>query len=332
MKVGTYIVSLLIAATCFAQDEFYQMMMMPRPAAGLTWDICVVAATNTAHFAITVTNATSFNVAWGDGSVSNYTGNGLTMTHQYDTAGTYTSSLSGAAEGIKFYTQTAPQNILTPIRGITGLKTAYQMFYGNSSILNFPSDLFDNCPSMTNLQQAFISCSSATNACVVTNFVEATSLLQTWRSYELVRVIPEVNALTNITTLNNAWYDCEWTNFPAVDKLTKNTSLLGAWYSTAAKSYPDVSTHTNVTSCYQAWSSCSYMTNVPLVMLPNANLANVGIAFYGCNRMAGAAPAFWDTNIWQNTNLLTYARHSNTFYNCTNLANYTDIPDDWKGL
>lgn len=53
---------------------------------------------------------------------------------------------------------------------------------------------------------------------------------------------------------------------------------------------------------------------------------NFNTAFQNCSAIISNVPNFWETNAGVVTS------HNNTFTGCANAANYSGIPNDWKGL
>lgn len=50
--------------------------------------------------------------------------------------------------------------------------------------------------------------------------------------------------------------------------------------------------------------------------------------FENCSKLTGTAPA---SVFWNNSYSNHYVTPNGSFYNCTSLSNYNDIPEDWKG-
>ena len=50
--------------------------------------------------------------------------------------------------------------------------------------------------------------------------------------------------------------------------------------------------------------------------------------FENCSKLTGTAPA---SVFWNNSYANNYVTPNGSFYNCTSLLNYDDIPQDWKG-
>jgi hypothetical protein len=54
-------------------------------------------------------------------------------------------------------------------------------------------------------------------------------------------------------------------------------------------------------------------------------VTNFSYTFQGCTAITSAVPELWDTTKWPSTRF-----RDRCFYNCTNAANYADIPVGWK--
>jgi hypothetical protein len=244
------------------------------------WEVEIVT-TGADLFTITPKTANPLVIDWGDGAVSNYTGSAR-LDHTYAGAGTWTVTLTGTVEWVMFGHDAATRGRLKQVKtiissGVEGLKSAADMFYTCGSLTNMPLDMLADCAGILSLYGTWDSCSSVT-------------------------VFPDVNALTNVTTLLQAWRNCS-----------------------KATAFPDVNALTNVTTLREAWRNCVSMTSCP-GLTPNATLIYVNGAFNGCTGIVGALPAFWNTNLWSNTNILTLANHTNCFLNCSNAANWGDVP------
>lgn len=309
-------IAMLLLAACAAvaladwrgafDDAFFAKRKAAAPEIE-AWELEVVT-TGADAYSVTPASAVDLRIDWGDGFVSNYTGSAR-VDHTYAGAARYTVRISGTATGLQLGHDTATRgrlkNVVTPIVGITGLTSCADTF-NYSQVTNWADGLFSNV------------------------FAGIASLASTWKDCRTAASFPDVNALTNVTTLNYTWTSGRVaTSFPDVSALVKITTLNSTWRDClAAKSFPNVSTLTNVTTVAYAWYDCKSMTNPPALPEGTAAnaIANVSYAFQGCTGIVGNLPEFWNAAKYANTNLQTLARRTNAFLNCTNAANWGDVP------
>jgi hypothetical protein len=177
----------------------------PSAVGSLTWNL-EVTITNVggSNFSVTPTLATNLIIAWGDGSISNYTGSAQ-VSHTYSSASTNILSLSGIASQILFLD---PNSVLTRsltvIQGLTNLTSFLSTFQSSSALKSMPTNLFSNLTNVNTLRQTWYGCSAATS-------------------------FPVVSTLTNVNTLFETWYGCSaMTNIPTL--FTNSTALVNVSY------------------------------------------------------------------------------------------------------
>lgn len=82
----------------------------------------------------------------------------------------------------------------------------------------------------------------------------------------------------------------------------------------------------NVTDFGVAFYGCTSLAAIPAGLFDNCpNVTNFNNTFYGCTAITSDVPELWDTSKWPNVRY-----HESCFFNCTNAANYADIPEGWK--
>lgn len=106
-----------------------------------------------------------FNVDWGDGNSDTGITSATPITHTYDTAGTYTVTISGNDfTGFSFNAGGDKLKLLEiESWGIFSFgSSAYRSFRGASNLVITATDIPRNTSSLTNLQRAFSQCTSLT--------------------------------------------------------------------------------------------------------------------------------------------------------------------------
>jgi hypothetical protein len=146
----------------------------------------------------------------------------------------------------------------------------------------------------------------------------------------LIRSVESWGTGANWASLERAFFGCAgMTNGgPACPAMPSVTSLFYAWRGcTGLTAAPDVSALTNVTTLYAAWYNCTGLTSAPALPTSSTALTTTTSAFQGNAKMGGSVVELWNTNLFPNV-----TAYANTFTGCTNLSNYADIPNGWKGL
>lgn len=73
-------------------------------------------------------------------------------------------------------------------------------------------------------------------------------------------------------------------------------------------------------------NGCTALASIPEGLFDSCtNAQNFVGAFKDCTAITSNVPELWDTTKWQNVNM-----NIGCFRNCTNAANYNDIPSSWK--
>jgi hypothetical protein len=278
------------------------------------------------RFVITTPGAgRTLHVDWGDGSANDYAATG-NVTHAYATGGKYTVRMSGYVNLIDFFIYPDPglgtprliSAIKTPIRGITGLNSAYEMFKHCENIPSIPVGLFDNCPGITRFYDTFLACKKITAIPpgLFDYQTNVTDFYATFDNCDLLKEIP-----------------------PGLfDKHPNNTNF--AW--TFAKCYSLESIpaglfdrHTRVTTFAYCFFRCWKLRSIPPLLFDrNTSVTTYANAFEDCGRdqvpprLTGSSPAnSAGLKLWELSPLPTGTR---CFYNCTGLTDYATIPTNWR--
>ena len=348
--------------------------------------VAELADSDTNNFQIEVTTTNSpqdficrfldpgtLHVDWGDGSSNDFNAS-ITNTHTYATSGVYTIRLRGLVHLIDLFVYPDPgigtpklvSVIKTPIRGITGLNSAYEMFKGCENIVSIPAGLFDQCPGITTFYDTFLRCKKITSVPpglfnAQTNVV---NFYATFDNCDLLASIPSglFNKHTNNTnfawtfakcysltgvpdsvfnthrknlTFDHVFFRCfvlpslpsgMFTNNPLV------TTFAYAFYE--CRSLPSIppglfGKNTAVTSFAYAFYGCTNLTSFPSdLFAKNTNVTTYASAFEGCIRLTGASPTnSAGLKLWE---LTPTPIGTNCFKNCSNLTDYATIPAGWK--
>lgn len=98
--------------------------------------------------------------------------------------------------------------------------------------------------------------------------------------------------------------------------------------------------NTNVTDFFSAFYGCSSLTNIPSGLFnKNAKVTDFSLAFIGCSNLTGETPytlssdgvtkiKLWDSD--ETNGFTNPIKTGRTFYGCTKLSDYEDIPIGWK--
>jgi hypothetical protein len=260
------------------------------------------------------------------------------------------------------------------------LTTLVHTFRGNSSLTALPD--LSNLRAVTTISGAFRELSSCTYFAPVNHLTNLVNMQSAWHmSGQPVDSMPDVSNLTRVNNILSAWRQTSARVYPEVNTLTNVTSLETTWYGTRrAEYYPEISNLWRVTSLNQTYSGGStnyinmpspvgltnlaagnalrdsyrdtYFTN-QIDMTSQANFTNWNQTFY-LARMSvfplmptssvhfqtfqntfqapagfgafGSTVELWDTNAFPN--LATFTTF--VYRNQTNLSNYADIPAGWK--
>jgi hypothetical protein len=279
-----------------------------------------VTTTNSPQdFIVRFVNPGILHVDWGDGNTNDYAAT-VNATHTYVTAGVYAVRMSGYVNNIDFFIMPDPgfgtpeliTAIKTPIRGITGLNSAVEMFKHGHNIPSIPAGLFDQCPGITTFYDTFLECRKITS-------------------------IPPglFDAQTNVTNFYATFDNCDaLTSIPPglFDKHVNNTNF--AW--TFAKCYSLESVpeglfdkHTKVTTFAYVFFRCYSLTSIPSHLFDKNTMAsNFSYAFEDCGMLTGESPTnSAGKKLWE---LSPAPAGSRCFRNCTKLTDFDSIPAGWK--
>ena len=289
------------------------------PADRNNFQIEVTTKASPQDFIVRFVNPGILHVDWGDGSSNDYNAT-LNATHNYARAGVYTVRMSGFVNQIDFFIYPDPglgtpkliTAIKTPIRGISGLNSATEMFKHCENIPSIPPGLFDLCPGITTFYDTFLAC-------------------------RRIKSIPAglFDKQTNVVNFYATFDNCDsLTAIPPglFDKHINNTNF--AW--TFAKCYALTNippglfdAHTKVTTFAYVFFRCYALTSVPALLFDrNTQVTDYSHAFEDCKKLTGDSPVNKaGLKLWQ---LSPVPNGTSCFLNCTNLNDFPVIPANWK--
>lgn len=315
----------------------------------------------------------TLHVDWGDGSTDDFNSS-ITNTHAYATAGVYTIRLSGHVHLIDLFVYPDPgigtpklvSAIKTPIRGITGLNSAYEMFKHCENITDIPAGLFDQCPGITTFYDTFLACKKITAIPpgLFSAQSNAINFYAVFDNCDLLKDIPAGLFDRHTNNVNFAWLFAKCyslTNVPAglFNRHAKVTTFDHVFYNcyTLPSLSPGIFTgNPLVTTFAYAFYQCRSLTSVPQGLFDqNKTVTTFAYTFYGCTNLT-SLPAGLFAN---NTNVTTFSSAfenclrltgesptgpggkklwdltptpvgTGCFRNCTNLTDYNTIPAEWK--
>ena len=195
-------------------------------------------------------------------------------------------------------------------------------FYGCTSLTSLPEDLFTKATNATGFDQTFYGCTSLTSL-PKGLFAKATGVTRFYQTFY---------GCTNLTTLPSDLFanNTEVTSF--------NETFSGC---TSLTELPEglFDRNTKVENINQIFYKCNKLKQIPVTLFDHMRmLRNTSNAFSQCTALTGESPY----TVVNGQKVHLYERQKNptsfldikTFYGtyagCTNLSDYTSIPDTWK--
>ena len=269
-------------------------------------------------------------VDFGDGTKQTFTGNNSStrVNHNYSESNIYTIKITGNHS--KFQ---ASRNIIELIQISNSITSCSQMFYNCYNLTTISetctipnsvtrcSYMFQNCSSLTTIPSTFTipnsasSCKSMFYYC--SSLTELPSTLKIPNSVTdcafMFQGCSNLTAIPETFTIGNSVKDCS-SMFAYCSRLTTIPSTL---------KIPN-----SVTSCGYMFSDCSSLTSDISNIWPDVwnsteeiNLAHM---FDSCSKVVGTVPA---AKLWNSGKTFNSVF---SFYKCTSLTNYDEIPSEWK--
>jgi hypothetical protein len=351
------------------QQFFYRVGELPED----NFQIEVTTTTSPQNFICRFVNPGTLHVDWGNGSANDYNAT-INVTNTYATAGVYTVRMSGTVGLIDFFIYPDPglgtpkliTAIKTPVRGITGLNSAYEMFKHCENITTIPAGLFDNCPGITRFYDTFLACRKITS--IPLGLFDAqknvNNFYATFDNCDLITSVPVGLFNKHTNNMNFAWTFAKCYALSDVPESVFNTHrknltfdhvffrcyALSSLSSSMFTNNPLVTTFANafsecralssippglfngnpaVTTFANAFYGCTNLTSFPSdLFAKNTNVTSYASTFQGCMRLTGASPTnSAGQKLWELTPPPTGTA---CFRNCTNLTDYATIPAEWK--
>jgi surface protein len=253
-------------------------------------------------------NTYNFEVDWGDGNSETVTSD-ASITHTFTGgAGTYTVTINGVFEGVKFNNGGDKLKIteVSNLLGLTFAADGSDAFYGCSNV-DFPvSAAAPDTSATENFMWFFNGCSSLTR-------------------------IPHFDASSG-TNFFGAFRDCsQITEFPSLDlsgiPITSTTALRDACRGMSSLTDFDAVTFGDVgTDLRSTCSGCSSLTHVP--SWNTSRVTGLRDTFFDCSSIV-------DFPAWDTSSVTSFHR---SWSGCTSLADFpvldyssgTDFTDAWK--
>ena len=256
--------------------------------------------------------------------------------------------LSVTGTGVLNYTFTEPGEHKVELKFKDDATTLISCFSGCSQLTSIPENLFSNNTAVTSFSQTFYQCSGLTSIpanlfkynTAVTNFSE------TFYGCSGLTSIPETlfKYNTAVTTFTSTFYACsQLTSIPA--NLFSNNTAVTSFSHTfnsclGLTSIPAnlFSNNTAVTSFYNAFNGCTGLTSIPANLFKyNTAVTDFMQTFLNCTSLTGNVPTDTDgTPIYNRSTpgkegYAIVTSHTDCFYNCTGLTDYSSIPSSWGG-
>ena len=225
-----------------------------------------------------------------------------------------------------------PEKFLYNCKNVTDIAGAFESTKVSG---NISEDLFKDCENVQYLESFFYSCRNITGDIPEKLFSPCRKLKNVGYFFINTNVTGEIpeNLFSNCPELNNVcavFFSCRNLNGSIPKNLFKyNTKLVNCeqvfrFCSNISGEIPEelFANCPDITSVNAAFEGTK-VTNIPQNLFANCNkISNFQSTFYSCNKITGNAPELW------NRDNVTNSRYC--FTGCTNLSNYSEIPDSWK--
>ena len=225
-----------------------------------------------------------------------------------------------------------PDKFLYNCKNVTDISGAFESTKISGEI---SEDLFKDCENVQYLESFFNSCRNITGNIPEKLFTHCKKLKNAQLFFGRTNVTGEIpeNLFSNCPELNNVcavFMSCRNLNGTIPKNLFKyNTKLekcgeVFRFCSNIAGEIPEelFANCPDITSVNAAFEGTK-VTNIPQNLFANCNkISNFQSTFYACSKITGNAPELW------NRDNVTNSRYC--FSGCTNLSNYSEIPDSWK--
>ena len=199
------------------------------------------------------------------------------------------------------------------------VNTLFDCFSDCTELTSIPENLFANCPNVTDFSACFYNCGLTSipenlfaNCPNVTDFSTCFSWCTSLTS------IPD-NLFANCPNVTDFMY--------CFDSCFRLTSIPENLFANCP----------NVTDFSVCFFDCTRLTSMPENLFArNTAVTSFDHCFSGCTRLTGNVPIDNDgTPIYNRSGegkpgYAIVENHSDCFYNCTKMADYDSIPEEWK--
>ena len=301
-------------------------------------------------------------VNWGDGSESTISWfNDPDRIHEYSSSGDYTVKITGTCPGFCF-NNTGSKELITSIFswgnvafrsldfygcsnlvtlpsevGKLNLLTSFlYLFYNCTSLTSIPAGLFDNNPLVTDAHYSFYNTAiTSIPAGLFDDNIALNSLERCFGQCKQITSIPSGLFDNNplVTNFLQIFYNCiSLTSIPAglFDNNPLVTTFQYGFYNGEFTSIPAGLFDNNpLVTDFKGIFRNNPITSIPAGLFDNNPLVtDFEYSFGDCSSLTGNAPELWD----RGSGYAVVTSYSNCFKSDIGLANWGDIPNDWKGL
>lgn len=231
-------------------------------------------------------------IEWGDGSSVVTTAGMRYLSHTYAVGGIYQITITGVLLGIRLGIQDGGVVTTPPWRSY-----AFCLLTVNTPL-----------PESTRpyAQEGFMDCINLMS--VPATYCTAHDVFLTYRERAFAYCY-------KLKSISGSFFDSN----------PQATSFRQTFFSSGLTSIPPglFSKCENVTNFSECFGGCSFIKSVPDdLFMNNPGVTNFTSCFAGCFGVTSNVPRLWETH--------PNAAHDGCFRNCTNAANYADIPEDWR--
>lgn len=200
--------------------------------------------------------------------------------------------------------------ISLPTDLLSGMPNLIELGYGTFSenpLTSIPQNLFANNPKLTTVDGLWYACTSLTS---IPEKLFANNPLLDYAS--------DLWDGTGVTDIPGGLFD----NNPLLTNVSYN------WYGAPITALPSGLFDNNplLISIRSMCQACTSLTDVPIDLFDNNTALNdARNAFNGCSAITSNVPVLWAAPF-------SVTNFTGCYTDCTNAANYADIPNNWKGL
>ena len=274
-----------------------------------------------------------FVVNWGDGTSSHVTAyNDSRAVHTYGSTGSFAVSVTGKCGSFSTWGKASIQGSLTDISQWGDIGIEYVEFGGCTLLTSVSATDALDMSELTHGEYVFYGCTGLTTIDLshwdVTPVTSLKGFFQGCSNLALINVADW--DMSGILDPSQIFYGCaiETVDVSSWD-LSSATTVASIFNGCAALITVDVSSWdvSSATSFINFCHSCTSLTTIDLSGWDTSSGTACNSIFFDCTSLTSTIPAnkFWDR-------APAWGAFPNAFTNDTNIANYADIPNGWKGL